>query len=255
MTVVSPPPAPELATVEASMMTDSLGDITRASDEMIEAFIRTEIIAKGLSPKAARDLLQERLPGMVAEYEAAAASVARDLYDLQRADRGITYVVPYSTVAADPATTRRWQKLIGWGLTPAFSTDPDWETALTKIVGGAHKTVAQAHRETIALNSITDPASRGWRRIAHAGACDFCQMLAGRGGVYRHSTVDFASHDHCSCSAASEWESKDAIASTFKPSARVARMRDMDRLDGRGRVSDHRRRANEWLADVRAANR
>lgn len=255
MTVVSPSPAPELASVEAGMMRDSLGDITSESDEMIEAFIRSEIIDKGLSPQAARDLLQERLPAMVAQYEAAAASTAMDLYDLQRADRGITYVVPYSTVSAAPATPKRWEKLIGWGLTPAFSKDPDWETAIEKIVGGAHKTVAQAHRETVAMNTIADPASRGWRRVTHAGACDFCQMLAGRGGVYRQSTVDFASHDHCSCSAASEWESIDAVARVFKPSARVSRMRELDARDDRGRVTDHRRRANRWLAATRDANR
>ncbi len=55
-------------------------------------------------------------------------------------------------------------------------------------------------RETVRASSIQDRRVRGWQRIAAGNACDFCLMLAGRGGVYSEAGAGFECHDGCQCS-------------------------------------------------------
>lgn len=72
---------------------------------------------------------------------------------------------------------------------------------MTLIGGGLQRTIANQHRGTVTASSIADPKARGWRRVGSGVSCDFCQMLLGRGAVYIEETADFATHDHCNCSA------------------------------------------------------
>lgn len=55
-------------------------------------------------------------------------------------------------------------------------------------------------RETLVNTINRDPEARGWTRVTSAKACDFCSMLAGRGGVYTEASGDFQAHDGCNCS-------------------------------------------------------
>lgn len=73
--------------------------------------------------------------------------------------------------------------------------------ALVKASGAATRLVLNAGRDTVRASLAADPRAEGWRRITSGRACEFCAMLAGRGAVYSAATADFASHDHCSCSA------------------------------------------------------
>jgi len=73
--------------------------------------------------------------------------------------------------------------------------------ALTLAQGAMARLVLNAGRETIVQSLAADSRARGYRRILGGGGCDFCQMLAGRGGVYSADTADFAAHDHCGCTA------------------------------------------------------
>lgn len=72
--------------------------------------------------------------------------------------------------------------------------------AFVQSSGAATRLVLNAGRDTIRETTVNDPRTAGWRRVT-AGGCDFCRMLSGRGSVYREATADFASHDHCACSA------------------------------------------------------
>lgn len=67
--------------------------------------------------------------------------------------------------------------------------------------GAATRLVLDAGRTTILQSVVADDRARGWRRVTSGRACEFCSMLAGRDAVYTEATADFASHDHCSCSA------------------------------------------------------
>jgi len=73
--------------------------------------------------------------------------------------------------------------------------------ALTQTSGALARLVLNGGRETLTASVAADPAGRGYRRVLGGGGCDFCQMLAGRGGVYTEDTADFEAHDSCGCSA------------------------------------------------------
>lgn len=73
------------------------------------------------------------------------------------------------------------------------------EAALTATAGNVSRLVLNTGRQTIVDNARTDPAARGWQRIASANACEFCTQLSGR--VYRSDNADFPAHNHCGCTA------------------------------------------------------
>jgi hypothetical protein len=65
--------------------------------------------------------------------------------------------------------------------------------------GSSTRLVLNGGRETVVRAAGVDPVALGWERVIEPGACSFCSMLAGRGGVYKESTVNFRAHDHCHC--------------------------------------------------------
>lgn len=73
--------------------------------------------------------------------------------------------------------------------------------ALTEASGAMARLVLEAGRNTIVQTVQRDAHASGWQRVLGGAGCDFCQMLAGRGDVYREETVDFEAHDHCGCTA------------------------------------------------------
>lgn len=75
------------------------------------------------------------------------------------------------------------------------------DIASRALQGASTRLVLSGGRETIATTAGIDPDAQGWERIVEPGSCGFCAMLAGRGGVYKSSTVDFRAHDHCRCLA------------------------------------------------------
>jgi hypothetical protein len=87
------------------------------------------------------------------------------------------------------------------GLRTGFSPQAAKQNALVAAMGSAGRMVMRGAAESLVLTAAADPRARGWQRVAGSGACDFCEMLAGRGPVYSEDTADFQSHDHCACSA------------------------------------------------------
>lgn len=71
--------------------------------------------------------------------------------------------------------------------------------ALVQTSGSMARLVLDAGRMTAVDTLREDPAAFGWARVLGGGGCDFCQMLAGRGAVYKEDTADFEAHDHCGC--------------------------------------------------------
>lgn len=239
-------PAPEQVTL--ARVTDLAKDDLRGVFEVIQR--------EQMDPRQARRFLKTVIPELGAKYEAAASTVAADLYAAQRAERGLSAVLPFEAKHATPATASRWEKLIGWGLSPAYDR-LDWEAAFGLIEGGLHRTVANAHRRTMMRAAIDDPASKGWARVGRGSAtCDFCKMLISRGDVYREYTVKFKSHDNCDCAAESRWETREtAEMKAWSASERTSRMKALDARDGRGRMEAHRARIREYTTYLREDGR
>lgn len=153
-------------------------------------------------PERARDALLAYIPELVAQYGLDAGVFAADWYDVQRAAAGIpgAFVAaalpsPYAD-AVDGMVRRAAGDL--------FTDNPSG--SLLTLRANTAKYVLAASRTTISRNADRDPRSSGWRRVTRGGGCDFCRMLAGRGGVYKESTVHFASHGDCNCAAVPSWD-------------------------------------------------
>ena len=84
---------------------------------------------------------------------------------------------------------------IGRGETPRRAM----EIGQSLTYGAFQRHLLNVQRTVIMTSAVG--SSQGWRRVGHGGACDFCQMLIGRGSVYKQATASFAAHDRCHCSA------------------------------------------------------
>ena len=176
------------------------------------------------------DALRDMLPALVGDYGDAASVVAAEWYDEYRADLNIggsfrAEVAPTVDLGADA--------LAGWGIARATE---NWDSALSLISGGMQRRIVNVARSTITTSTSLDPQAEGWQRIARGTGCGFCQMLAGRGAVYKSSGVaDFASHDHCHCQAVPAFGGRPRPVKPYAPTSR--NITDADRA-----------RTREWIA-------
>lgn len=158
-------------------------------------------------PEVARDALLQYVPYLVDQYGDSAAALAADWYDDVRARervpgrfRALAQQSPY--LDAVDGTVRRAAGSL-------FTDDP--AVGLGTLLGTTGKYVLAAGRSTITRSADRDPRATGWRRITRPGACGFCRMLAGRGAVYKESTVHFAAHGgahggECNCAAVPDFD-------------------------------------------------
>jgi hypothetical protein len=82
-----------------------------------------------------------------------------------------------------------------------YSPEDSSAKAQDALRGASTRMVMMGGRDTIVRAAKIDPVAHGWERVIEPGACSFCAMLAGRGGVYSEATADFKAHDHCHCVA------------------------------------------------------
>ncbi len=138
-------------------------------------------------PDKLADPLVEILDALTGKYGAAAASLAADWYDEDRAAAGAAgrfTAVPAATPDAD-----RLGALSRWGVTPLFGANPDGALALSLVSGGLQRLVAGMGRQTVEQSVAMDPAGPRYARHASANACAFCAMLASRGPEYGESSA------------------------------------------------------------------
>jgi hypothetical protein len=204
----------------------SLKALTTLSERDINS-----IVHKGDDPAKVADRLHEVMPRLLDRYGSAAAAVAADWYDNYRAT-----VATKTRFEASPAVPKvdEASAVVGAGSPHLFGENAD-RTVASRLISGALTTrILDAARETITESSIADPAAQGWQRVADAGACGFCLMLESRGEVYTEDSADFASHDHCGCSAEPAFEGEPIPVQPYTPSE--ARISDTDRA-----------RAKSWI--------
>lgn len=165
----------------------------REGNRLILAEASASIAAlRRLAARQAVVALRDVLPAIIDRGGLATAALAADWYDdvRERAEVAGSYEV----LPVDPGD-RGAQALIGWAAATATDDAAFWNL----IDGGTIRRILGPERETIMGAAVDDPASRGWAWFTAADACEFCRMLAGRGGVYTEATVQFRSHDSCGC--------------------------------------------------------
>lgn len=180
-------------------------------------------------PAVARELLADVLPQIVTLYGTAAGTLAADWYDDLRQEEEVAG--RFSAITAELPNRGRTDSLAEWSTLQLFSTTPNFAAAFTLVSGGLQRVISNVGRQTITRSSVADPQSTGWQRVGHGkGDCAFCKMLIGRGAVYREASVDFASHDHCKCTAAPAFAGKPKPVRPYKPSLRETTEADRARV-------------------------
>ena len=202
-------------------------------------------------PERSRDLLLAFVPELVQRYGMDAAQFAAEWYDVQRAAAGVSGA--YRATALASPYLAATEPMVRRAAGSLFTDAP--ADALTTLLASAGKYVLAAPRDTIARATERDPQATGWKRVTRPGACSFCRMLSGRGGVYRRESVHFASHGSCNCAAAPSW---DADAPEVDTRAYVASER-MTKLRNRAAAGDasaqrqleaHRARIRAFTAEM-----
>jgi hypothetical protein len=168
---------------------------------------------------AARDGLIELLPRLVAIYGSAAATLGADFFDEMRAAAAVKG--RFRAIPAELPDQGRTDALARWGVTPLFQAEPDYSTSLAKVAGGLQRIIGDADRESVIGSLSADPKGNGWERIT-SGGCEFCVMIEGRGAVYSADTADFASHDHCRCTASPVFDGDARHVLDYTPSEKFS---------------------------------
>lgn len=182
------------------------------------------------SPEAARSILLEATPALVAYYSDGSSALAADFYDDERDAAGAR-----GRFSAEPVIVDRGEKVaraIVWAAQPLFVPDLG-ATVTERLAPVVQLEVARPYRDTITANTRRDPASNGWRRIASGSGCKMCRMLSDRGAVYKEGTARFATHTNCHCSAAPVFNGQDgeeASALQYLASSGRRSQKDKDRL-------------------------
>lgn len=154
------------------------------------------------NPARVASAVEAYVPLLVRRYGQDAGELAAEWYDEMRASAGVGGAFRAEAVASpyEDAVPGMVGRALG-----SVSTG-DAAGALTTLTANVGKYVLAASRATIARNTDRDPSAAGWQRVTRGGACEFCRLLAGRGGVYKQSTVHFASHGSCNCAAVPSWD-------------------------------------------------
>jgi hypothetical protein len=173
--------------------------------------------------------LNDVLPALIRTYGAAAGVLAANWYDELRLKVGVAGA--FTAIPADIPETGAYA-LVGWALEQAN----DLESLQSLIEGGMQRRIANFSRATITGSSVADPQATGWQRVG-SGECTFCRMLIGRGAVYTEAGADFASHDHCHCSATPAFKDQPRPVKPYTPSTRSST--DADRARVRAYLRDH----------------
>lgn len=202
----------QLAVVSTAAATDLTTTVATAP---VESQVRTAL---------------EALPLIVPTYYDAAGSLAVAWYgELRDASRPVTTYAP--SIIGDPATDWIDQQVRAFRAqidATALDLVDETQKVIDEIAALAQKEVARGFRDSILGNTRSDQDAIGWSRVARGGACKFCQMLAGKGSVYRsESSAIFAAHKACNCAARPEFRNGDhgpeASAIQYAASSRRAK--------------------------------
>lgn len=183
---------------------DDVARLKAANDDLVALTVRD--LTKFWSyvdltqPAVARNALLQYVPLLVQRYGDMAATVSADWYDEMRVKASVGG--RFAAIRADVVGADAVAKEVRYAAGALFTDTPTG--TLETLKGATARYVLQAGRDTIVESTKRDPKSSGWYRVS-GGGCDFCNMLADRGAVYSQRSVDFASHDHCRCSAAPSW--------------------------------------------------
>lgn len=152
------------------------------------------LAVRKLSVADAREMLKVALPDLMDPFLGAASDMSAVLIDELY---GIVANVPASEYLP---TAEKIDRMARWAVTPMVDESLD-STVLSRVSGAAERMMYDSARLTVERGVVSNYLARknrkygnvtrdetgkrvAFQRFPAAGACDFCQMLAGRGAVY-----------------------------------------------------------------------
>jgi hypothetical protein len=232
----------------ADALRDRIDDVIAHMEQQFLVVAPTieQLLAETLKgDKTAYDQLQRAgrqvLAPMIDQYGLATGSLAAEWYDLNRelARVGGSWS---GAVVQDPNIDTG--PMIG-GTVKDFGTI---ESMLAGLQAGMDLRVRQAANGTVMDSTLRDPRASGWGRVASAGCCSYCALLASRGSVYRsQQTATFCPHLHCHCVAAPAWGgSTEPLRSREDTIATRRNLSDTER-------ARQNKQARAWIAENKAS--
>jgi len=149
--------------------------------------------------------VETALLAVIGERRVISASLAARYFEAFRRAEGVGGVATPVLAAFDEDAVGRAKtslQVTGYVTTERLRalkhTDPG-KVALVRVSGAVTRHVLDGGRETLLASVRRDRRARGWARVTSAEPCEFCSMLASRGGVYTATSGAFQAHDHCGC--------------------------------------------------------
>lgn len=194
------------------------------------------------NPRESRDVLVAAIPELTDVYGEQSAYVAAEWYDAVREQARVSgrYVAPMATTVPREFVEKR----VRYGAGHLFTETPG--LMLPFLNTAISEYVLQPGRDTIQRSSVTDPKATGWHRetrpsAAYTKGCGFCNMLAGRGGVYKRSTAHFSAHGNCHCVAVPSWDANapEVPVEVYEASKSTVKMSESQREAHNKRIRDY----------------
>lgn len=177
--------------------------------------------------------LLDTVPDVIGYYSDGSAALAVDAY--MDARSGVAGAFTASQIVLD--RTVKIRRGVVWAADPI--TSGDLELASARLAKLVRTEMTRPYRDTTLRNGARDGMFVGYKRIARGESCGFCKGLADRGAVYKKSTVYFAAHDKCQCTAAAAF-----VGQPHGPEASVMQYT----ASKRRRTAAEKARINEWAA-------
>lgn len=191
----------------------------QAQQDLVTLAVRDiNAVWRDADPSDAAAATEQLIPparAVTAAYGDVAAVMGAEFYDEARAAAEAPGT--FRAIAGPVAPTDQVDAMVRWAVGPLWSATPDVEAALARLRGGTTRLVRQPERRTVWQATRDDPASPRYARVPRHDACDFCLMLASRGGVYlsedsaARTEAGLRYHDHCQCTPMPVWDDDDLL--------------------------------------------
>jgi hypothetical protein len=197
-------------TAEGTQLTDEyrtgqLAIRARSLQDMLRIWPMLDLTSLASSVSSFSSAAAAMLLGYWSEAGLSTVGYVEEFRDAERARGPAPRFRPApAPTAAEVAGLIRGSALTGIINARRAGANPDRAMAngLVKTLGQVGKLVLDGGRSTLLRASAVDPAAKGWERQASASACEFCDMLASRGPVYKsQKTSGFEAHPSCGCTA------------------------------------------------------
>lgn len=193
------PASDSLATGAARVNYAATRDLlTSSAEREVRQFWKS---AAKLSPKALERATRRFMRDLVKQYGQLAADAAADYLTVEWSEWGDPYSSLGTPDVVGPTPGKYVDRSTNWAMQTAQggAAAVSADETLERLVGMAARLVLSPANKTVA--AAAQKAGVGFARVAEAGACAFCLILASRGGVYSDRSTAASSHDNCRCTA------------------------------------------------------